>query len=69
MRFTAVVNLPVIVFALAVGAAARPGVSSHQQPDPMVVGRSHYFFFFSSAFNILLLDSPIGLDFEGPTDS
>jgi hypothetical protein len=63
MRFTAIVNLPVIVFVLAVGAAALPGKSSdHGEPFPKELGPSHYFFFFSSTFNILLLDSSIELE-------
>jgi hypothetical protein len=43
MRFTAV-NLPVIVLAPAVGAAALPRFSGN--PMPMDVGPSHYFVLF-----------------------
>jgi hypothetical protein len=67
MRLTAVVNLHVIVLALTVGAAAlpnRPGDGN--RPDPMARSVTQLFFF-SSAFNILLLDSSIDLDSEGPS--
>jgi hypothetical protein len=51
MRFTAVVNLPVIVFVLAVGAAALPGKSSdHGEPFPKELGPSHYFSFLFLCF-------------------
>ena len=66
MRFI-VVNLPAIVLVLAVGAAALPrNPGTGGLPEPMVIGPSHYFVLFFSAFNILLLDSQIGLDSEGP---
>jgi hypothetical protein len=64
MRFTAV-NLPVIVLALAVGAAALPRFSGRIPCQWMLV--RHTILFFSSAFNILLLDSSIDLDSEGPS--
>jgi hypothetical protein len=48
MRFTAVVNLSVIVLALAVGAAALipggTGKSGNLGLDPMLMGPSHLFF-------------------------
>jgi hypothetical protein len=44
MRFTAVVNLPAIVLALAVGAAALPRQSNSNGPEPMALGPSLYFF-------------------------
>jgi hypothetical protein len=40
MRFTAVVNLPVIVLALTVGAAALPGGMDNRL-DTMAIGPSH----------------------------
>jgi hypothetical protein len=58
MRFAAIVNLPVIILALVVGAAAlprTPSLANRDGPYKMDIGPSH-FFFFSSAFNILLLD-------------
>jgi hypothetical protein len=40
MRITAVVNLPIILLALAAGAAARPqtGVTLHPNKPPLVKG-------------------------------
>lgn len=48
MRFTTVVNLPVIVLALAVGAAALPAKVWMTDNDPItepMAGPSHIFFF------------------------
>jgi hypothetical protein len=40
MRFTAVVNMTVIVLALAFGAAALPGTFSDNRPEPLAMGPS-----------------------------
>ena len=41
MRFTSIINLPVIVLALVIGAAATPTVDSSGNKDPLVQGLSH----------------------------
>ena len=70
MRFTAVVSLHIFL-ALAIGAAALPRDASNMNIDSKIEGPSHLFFsfpFFSSAFNILLVESSIEFDFEGGGD-
>jgi hypothetical protein len=67
MRFTAVVNL-VIVLALAVGTAGLPGLPG-QSPDPMFTGPSLFFPFSSQLpLTFLSLDSSIELGSAGTTD-
>jgi hypothetical protein len=41
MRFTAVINVPLVLLALIVGAAALPGLSRLNK-DPMDLGLPHF---------------------------
>ena len=53
MRFTAVINLPFIVLAIALGAAALPRTPDQGLgPDPLAMGPSHNFFL--SALNLFI---------------
>ncbi len=62
MRLTTVNNLPVILLALAVGAAAFPvpGIMSPVHKDPLVKGPSNLLFCFFSFRFPFLLNSSIG---------
>ncbi len=67
MRLTTVNNLPVVLLALAVGAAAFPvpGIMNPAHKDPLVEGPSNFFFSFRFPF---LLNSSIRMS-DVPSDT